>query len=159
MKKQTLLSLMTATAIVGTSAVSFAAWDVTSASKDATLTMANPVSIELADLSFAEGNRALGELPTYTSNVDFKVTTSNLADTLTLSTSVTETTDGDMTDKFTVTFAEESGGTGLTGLVDSTLTQGDNKYTVTLTPKNEEAANAVKGKTLTVKVTGALSKK
>lgn len=67
MKKSTLLSLLTAGAVIATSAGTFAAWDQTKAEKSATLTLDKPVevSFDAAELKL-NTSRAIGTDPVYT---------------------------------------------------------------------------------------------
>lgn len=159
MKNQTILSLLTAGAIVATSAASFAAWDKTTETASGKLNVANPVDIVSSPIAdFAAGTRALDAAPEYTSTVKFNVKTSSLVDTLTLNTEIKKADSTVVTDNFTVTYEQTGADNGLTGAVDKTIVDGDNEYTVKITPNDTEAAKALAGADLTVNVTGTLSK-
>ena len=160
MKNQTILSLLTAGAIVATSAASFAAWDKTTETASNKLNIAKPVTIQNISMDEFKTNdsRTLdGSAPVYESDVVFEVTDDNsLVDTLTLSAAI-KNGDTDVSDKFTISYYE--GATKLTNGKDETITKGSaskNTYTVKITPLDD--AKALAGTDLNVEVTGTVSK-
>lgn len=156
MKNQTILSLLTAGAIVATSAASFAAWDNTTGTSNGTLNVANPVDITTQDMaSFTAGTRTLNAAPEYSSTVTFNVTTSSLVDTLSLDTDIK---DGDTSVKADFDVAYEKASVAVANGVDSAVADGENVYTVKITPKDSAAEKSLTGKDLKVVVTGTLSK-
>lgn len=74
MKKSTLLSLLTAGAVIATSAGTFAAWDTTTATSTGTLTIDKPVTVTVSDFTLTrDGGLSTGEnLPTYKGEVKVK---------------------------------------------------------------------------------------
>lgn len=81
MKKSTLLSLLTAGAVIATSAGTFAAWDTTSASVNQTLTLDKPVTVTATNLNVSRTSTVDGTtLPKYTGTA--KVNVSNLPNTV-----------------------------------------------------------------------------
>lgn len=156
MKNQTILSLLTAGAIVATSAASFAAWDTTTGTSNGTLNVANPVDITTQNMNaFTAGTRNLNAAPEYTSTVTFDVTTSSLVNTLTLDTDIK---DGGTSVKGDFDVSYEKASAAVTNGVDSAVADGENTYTVKITPKDTAAEKKLTGKDLTVEVTGTLSK-
>lgn len=170
--KKQLLGILTAAAIVVTTVGSFAVWDTLSASKNASLTLDKPVTVTAGaeDVTFTAGTRTLETANTYTAdNLKFDVSmgtgvVSNPQ--LALETKVTidgDSTETDVADAFTITLKKADA--ELAGGIDKTVTEGENAYTVVLTPNAQdsnpnytkvlEAATA--GKTLSVEVTGTLS--
>lgn len=159
MKNQTILSLLTAGAIVATSAASFAAWDNTTGTATGKLNVANPVDIVSTPIAdFTAGTRTLGAAPEYSSMVKFNVKSSSLVDTLSLSTVIKKADNTVVTDNFTVSYEQTGADNGLVGAVDSKIVDGDNDYTVKITPNDTTEARALAGSDLTVEVTGTLSK-
>lgn len=170
MKKSTLLSLATAVAIAVTTAGTYAAWDTLTDDTTASVSFGTPVTVNVADsytLTSDADTRTLGETPEATGDVTFTVEdTNSLADTLTLTPTVTEGVGKtDMSAYVDVTIIDkgESGTPALTksgsSFVDKTLTSTSTTYTVTVTPKSDTASvEALSGKTLDVTLTAELSK-
>ena len=72
MKKSTLLSLLTAGAVIATSAGTFAAWDTTTATSTGTLTIDKPVTVTVSALNL-ERDGGLGQsTPVYIGEVNVK---------------------------------------------------------------------------------------
>lgn len=147
MKKSTVLSLATAGAIVATSLGTFAAWDTTNATNTGTLKLGSPVNISSAATTYNDAERTLGQDPSYSANVTFKV---DDADHLVKELDVTKiavyekddtTKQTPVTDKFTITVAGAAGNSDVTTsgatLTDTSVGE-TNDYTVTLTPTAAE---------------------
>lgn len=162
MKKSTLLSFVTAGAIVATSVGTYAVWDQIDATATNKLTVEKPTAVNaLMPKEFATTTTDLSTdaAPTYTADVSFTVDAENKANTLTLSTEILNS-GTDVTNQFDVSYEEKSG-TGLTGNVDSVIdangAKDANSYTVKITPKDSTTTTAV-GTELTVNVKGTISK-
>ena len=173
--KKQLLGILTAAAIVVTTAGSFAVWDSLSATKSANLTLDKPVTVTASagDVTFTAGARTLETANTYTAdNLKFDVSmgtgvVSNPQLTLDTKVIIEEnSTKTDVTDAFTISLKKAN--TELTGGVDTTVKDGENLYTVVLTPNEPSEPNsnpnytkvleaATAGTELNVEVTGTLS--
>ncbi|MCR0327271.1 hypothetical protein MKA58_07685 [[Clostridium] innocuum] len=162
MKKSTLLSLLTAGAVIATSAGTFAAWDTTEATSTGSLSFDSPVTIATTSTpTYAQtGTRTYGEKPVATGNVEFNVSGTGNNESgvgnkakLKLTAVVKDETSNDIVSGVDVTF--KKGSTDLTDGVDDKVTDASNTYTVTLTPSNNEATEALT-KSLKVEVTGTL---
>ena len=78
MKKSTLLSFVTAGAIVATSVGTYAAWDTLEATVGGTVNFGNPVTVSTdASAAYTTTTRALNTNPKATSIVNFKVVDEN----------------------------------------------------------------------------------
>ena len=69
MKKSTLLSLLTAGAVIATSAGTFAAWDQTTATVTGELTIDKPVTVTVSALSLERDGGLSQNAPTYKGEV------------------------------------------------------------------------------------------
>lgn len=158
MKKSKLLSIATAAAIVATTFGTYAVWDTMEGTAKADLTLRKPVAVTAATPdAFNLSNDSVGVDPEYTSNVTFKVANADKVSTGYNIRLTTEVKNGEdkVTDNFTVTY---SGNEGLSGDVDSSVTA-ENQYTVTITPKDDDATKALATDTpLKVNVTAKLEK-
>ena len=158
MKKSTLLSLATAGAIVLTSAGTYAVWDTLSGTSTGQITVANSsVTVAATNMTFVEGTDTIGEDSiAYTGTAKFEVTgAGNNVNTMTL---VPTVKNGDnIVNAADVDVTIKKGEVALTktdaNYTDTTLTSGDNEYTVEVTVKNK----ALAGNTLDVEVTGTAS--
>ncbi|MCR0264012.1 hypothetical protein MKC73_08870 [[Clostridium] innocuum] len=160
MKKSTLLSLLTAGAVIATSAGTFAAWDQTSIStNEAEVTIGNKVTMEVGTMSF-NGANSRTELSTtdndfsqlsQTGNVKFTV--KDIPDgakdnyTVTYKSAVKDNSGTVVTDKVEVNVADDKNGVLSGGAID------EHEATVTVTPKDASAA----GETYKVTVTAELT--
>ncbi len=155
MKKTTLLSLVTAAAVITTSVGTFAAYDTLSANNTgsgATLNFGAPITVEM---NLEEGNansRTLGEAPSVTTTATVDVANeSNLGQKITLSfdmagdhgAGLVETTDYTLDVKANATY---SGGSSTVSsksdninFEDTNVSAGQKKYDVTVTLTEEGA--------------------
>lgn len=160
MKKSTLLSLLTAGAVIATTAGTYAVWDTVTATSSGTISVAKPtVIVNATDFGAMDmGENGLGaQTIDYTKDVTFTVegVTNGDVDTMTL---VPEVKNGDAV----LTAADvdvdiKKGGTSIktdTAYIDSAVAEGANTYTIVVTVKNKTLASA----NLTVSVKGTLSK-
>lgn len=155
MKKSTLLSLLTAGAVIATSAGTFAAWDTTEATSSGELSFDSPVTIATTSTpTYAQTEtRTYGEKPVATGTVDFNVSGSGGKANLKLNAVVKDKTTDAVVSGVDVTF--KKGSTDLTTGVDKNVTDAANSYTVTITPTSDDATEALT-KALKVEVTGTL---
>lgn len=155
MKKTTLLSLVTAAAVITTSVGTFAAYDTLSANNTgsgAVLNFGAPITVEM-NLDAGEANsRTLGEAPSVTTTATVTVANeSDLGDQITLSfdmagtdgSSLVETTDYTLDVKANAAY---SGGSGTVSsksdninFEDTNVSDGEKKYDVTVTLTEEGA--------------------
>ena len=159
MKKSTILSLATAIAVVGTSAFTFAVWDQLDATNTGTLSLASPVKLSSANpVTYTTADNTLStDAPTYSSDVTFEVndvTTKAITSLEITNVKVYEKDDTekiDLANDFTISIKGATGNEGVTqtGLTatDSSVEK-ENKYTIELTPKDDNHA----GKDLSVDV-------
>ena len=163
MKKGTLLSFLTAIAIVVTTAGTYALWDSLTDDTTANVTFRNPVTITVASsYTLDESSDELGTLPTASGTVTFTVSNeNNLADTLTIVPTVSGGNSAAVEDfAFVVTDSTESSspklaGDSSAGFVDKTLTT--TTYNVQVTPKDSSVAK-VAGQQVNIQLTATLSK-
>lgn len=147
MKKSTLLSLLTATAIVLTSAGTYATWDsLTAKSSSNTLNFRNPITISVGDNALATKKSAFNTTPTAEGTVKFTVAnTEKLAKKVKLTPSVKE--GGVGLDKFDIkiklenapNYLSEDGG----AFIDEAVAESTDykpSYTVEVTPKDSSVA-------------------
>lgn len=155
MKKSTLLSLLTAGAVIATSAGTFAAWDTTVATSTGTLSFDSPVTIATTSTpTYAQtGTRTYGEKPVATGTVDFNVAGTGGKAKLKLNAVVKDKTTDAVVSGVNVTF--KKGSTDLTTGIDENVTDAANVYTVTITPTSDDATEDLT-KPLKVEVTGTL---
>lgn len=162
-KAKFLLTLAAAAAVMSTAAMSFAQWDTLTATAKGTVTLAKPVTITTADVTYNEDARALGSKPSYSADVTFTIPAN---DVLTGKTpqlefaTVVNNGNTPVTSDFDVviTKKDDTTNTAITGPVDAN--QAANEYTVTVTPRGESAPSYADGQTaLTVEVTATLSAK
>ena len=159
MKKSTLLSFVTAGAIVATSVGTYAAWDTLEATVGGTVNFGNPVTVSTdASAAYTTTTRALNTNPKATSIVNFKVVDENsLGTTLKLKGATTDASINDLVD---ISFARE--GTPDTAITEDTAFVKDatgNKYIVTVQPKttiSDEQLATLNNKDITVNVTATL---
>lgn len=127
MKKTTLLSLLTATALVATTSATYAVWDNTEANTSGTVKFREPVTINVPEsIDFTADNGKLHEAPSSSQDVEFTIQNTNgLADTLTITPKVTlNGTQSEWNeDNYTLTIEESKNG------YSSTLTESDGIYT------------------------------
>lgn len=159
MKKTTILSIFTAAMVMATSAATYALWDtVTVDSRGNTVTMRNPVTVsdstDEQNIS-ADANTLNPVTVTASGTVKFNVDNSDsvakrltLKETIEASEQLVETTD----------YSIEFTGDGVSGNVDSSVTDGmeEYNYTITFTESGLEKLKT-NSNTCTVKVTATLS--
>lgn len=159
--KKQMLGLLTAGAIVVTTAGSFAVWDTLSGTASGTVMLDKPITVKAeGGTTYGAGTRTLEAVNTYTaSDVKFDVANEDLLTDpkLTLVTTV-KIGDKDVSDQFIVEI--KKGSETLTGGEDNKV-ESSNTYSVALTPvesANQDVVNAAVGGTaLNVEVTGTLS--
>ncbi|MCR0271452.1 hypothetical protein MKA31_05060 [[Clostridium] innocuum] len=159
MKKSTLLSLLTAGAVIATSAGTFAAWDQTKAEKTATLALDKPVEVSFAasDLEL-NTTRSIGTDPIYTGttivNVKDVPSGADASYEIKYDAKVYKSNDASKTalTGFTVTAEETPTAASLTD---------PHTVSVTVTPGDDAAVKklATDGTELTVEVTAELASK
>lgn len=154
MKKSTILGVLTAAALITTSAATYAAWDQTAFTTTSTVNVRDGVKVSSAatfDLSGGEALTSADQL-VYTGTVTF--TTENKGDKKLKLTPVVSGS-GVQADDYTIELSK--GGSSLTG--DASIgytdenTAASNEYTVTLTVKDETNLG---GEALNVSVTAEL---
>ena len=159
MKKTTILSIFTAAMVMATSAATYALWDtVTVDSRGNTVTMRNPVTVsdstDEQNIS-ADANTLNPVTVTASGTVKFNVDNSDsvakkltLKETIEASEQLVESTD----------YSIEFTGDGVSGKVDSSVTDGmeEYNYTITFTESGLEKLKT-NSNTCTVKVTATLS--
>lgn len=134
MKKTTLLSILTAGMIVVTSVATYALWDtVTINSRANTVTMRNPVTVSDAtseqNITADAGTLDPGTV-TASGTVKFNVqNTDSIAKNLTLQETVTASEQLVETTDYSIVFS----GDGVSGKVDSSVTNGEEEYSYTIT--------------------------
>ena len=150
MKKTTVLSLLTAGAILITGAGTYATWDqITDTSEAQTVTFRAPVAVEVTGLTLSSDEFALGATDTPTASGTANITVSdagNKADTLKLTPAVSGS--GVTLDDFDITITDTTVGhntalttqTGYWEDKDYDASGTANTYTVTL--KAKEASKA-----------------
>ena len=159
MKKTTILSIFTAAMVMATSAATYALWDtVTVDSRGNTVTMRNPVTVSDSTDEQNISADAITLNPvtvTASGTVKFNVDNSDsvakkltLKETIEASEQLVETTD----------YSIEFTGDGVSGNVDSSVTDGmeEYNYTITFTESGLEKLKT-NSNTCTVKVTATLS--
>ena len=154
MKKSTILGVLTAAALITTSAATYAAWDQTQFTTTSTVNVRDGVKVSSAaefDLSGGEALTAADQL-VYTGTVNF--TTENTGNK---KLKLTPVVSGNEVQADDYTIALSKSGTSLSGDAADGYTDASptasNEYTVTLTVKDETNLG---GKTLTVNVTAEL---
>ena len=162
MKKSTILGVLTAAALITTSAATYAAWDKTTATSENTIPLRPGVNLQATSNVTFEGGKALstgdGGL-TYTGEVIFTAeNTTDLVDTLTLTPIVTKGDNSNMpANSYTITIAQTDDtltGNSTNGYIDSKVDNGQNKYQVTLNVTDNNLAD----ETVKVNIKGDLSK-
>ncbi|WP_418668508.1 hypothetical protein [Allofournierella sp.] len=167
-KAKFLLTLAMAAAVTSTAAMSFAKWDVTTATATGTVTMAKPVTISAeGGATYSTSTRTeLGDTaPTYTSEgITVKADLAGMPDgktaNLTLAPEVKKADGTSVTSDFTIVVKE-----GSNPVADNTdkNVEATNTYTVELTPTEAAMEDAGKGylkdgtTALTVEVTATLT--
>lgn len=143
MKKSSLLSLLTAAAIVTTSAGTFAAWDNLTATSTGTLSVPND-SVEVTKVDMGtiavKTNALEGSEVVFAGEASFTVT--DAGDKIGSLNVVPEVKDGD-------TVINDAGKVEVTATPQAAYAKGSNKYDVVLKVKDSTLA----GKTLTVSLT------
>ena len=156
MKKSTLLSLLTAAAVIVTTAGTYAVWDTLTASTTESITFRNPVTVQVnPEYTLTETAASLGVDPSASGDVTFTVSdTNSLAKQLKIVPSVSGGTASVDNFNFTITdknnLSAPLSGDASSGFVDTTLDS--TVYTVTVTPKN----NSVAGKNISITLTATL---
>lgn len=160
MKKTKMLSLLTAAAIVASTAGTYAVWDtVTAESRENTVTLRNPVTVSdtTEDQSIQANAASLnpGSI-TASGKVKFRVqNTDSLAKSLNLQETITAGSQGALaeTTDYSIVFS----GTDVSGKQDSTVTDGEEEYgyTITFTQTGLEKLQANSNQ-CSVKVTATL---
>lgn len=158
-KAKTLLTALTATAMLATCAVSFAAWDQLTATSSGTVTFDKPITVTATQLgTLTPQQTSLETLPEASGTVTFSVEKpADKAVQLELA-PVVKNGETDVSGQFDVAFSQTGADNGLTGAVDATV-EASNQYTVTVKPKDTTEAKALTGTALTVEVTATLSEK
>lgn len=165
MKKTTLLSLLTAGAIVATGAGTYAAWDkLEDTSEAATVTFRSPVTVDVATFTLSQTDN-LGGMPSasgeVTINVQDKESKTGKLTIIPTVTGGTGATNDDFDITLTDTTAEHSTvqpeGNSSTGFIDSDIIAA-NTYTVTITPKAGSESKA-QGSPVSVTLRAQLSSK
>ena len=153
MKKSTLLSLLTAAAVIVTTAGTYAVWDTLTASTTESITFRNPVTVQVnPEYTLTETAASLGVDPSASGDVTFTVSDANsLAKQLKIVPSVSGGTASTSDFDFTITdknnLSTALSGDASSGFVDTTLDS--TIYTVTVTPKNNSVARQEVSITLT----------
>lgn len=156
MKKNTLLSLLTATSVIITTAGTYAVWDTLTAETTESITFRNPVTITVnPEYTLTETLASLGKTPSASGDVSFTVSDS---DSLATKLKIVPSVSGDSVsvDNFNFTITDKNNsstaltGDASSGFVDDTLDSTD--YTVTVTPKDKQAV----GKEVSIKLTATL---
>ena len=156
MKKSRLLSLLTAAAVIVTTAGTYAVWDTLTASTTESITFRNPVTVEVSpEYTLTETQASLGVNPSASGDVTFTVSDANsLAKQLKIVPSVSGGTASTSDFDFTITdknnLSTALSGNASSGFVDTTLDS--TVYTVTVTPKN----NSVAGQNVSITLTATL---
>lgn len=159
MKKTTILSILTAAMMAGTSVATYAVWDtVTADSRGNTVTMRNPVTVsdstDEQSIS-ADANTLNPVTVTASGSVKFNVDNSDsIAKKLTLAESVEALEALEESTDYTIEFS----GDGVVGKTDSSVTDGmeEYQYTITFTQSGLEKMKS-NSNACTVKVTATLS--
>lgn len=159
MKKTTILSILTVAMIMVTSAATFALWDtLTVESRGNTVTMRNPVTVSDSTSEqniSADANTLNPSTVTATGTVKFNVDNDDsIAKNLTLEESIEASEKLEESTDYTIEFS----GDGVSGKTDSSVTDGMEEYTYTIT-FTESGLEKLKSNsnTCTVKVTATLS--
>ena len=166
MKKSTLLSLLTAGAVIATSAGTFAAWDNLSDDVEAgtiTFERINVAASATQTLTLQDDGNALHADESQSAvakiNVDLSTVPSNLITDnkvkLVFNPSVKDTSNQVVdSSKYTIEIKDTDGTTTLTDATDTTLVSSNtNEYTITVTPTDTTLA----GQQLKVDVTATLT--
>lgn len=161
MKKSTLLSLLTAGAVIATSAGTFAAWDKLSDVSTGKLSFDKPVTVTAEKMSFTQSSRALKENPVATANATFNISNvpTDKIDGIKLTATVLSG-ETNVTDQVNITIKKNNVPVNASGLDDS-VAAGENTYSVEVTPKadTEVVSDSNLLNELTVNVTGELQTK
>lgn len=158
MKKSTILGVLTAAALITTSAATYAAWDQTTANADQTITIREAVSLTATASKFSgdELETTKDEL-TYTGTYTFKANTVGKVTALALTPTVKGSDGATPLEASQYELEIKKGDTILTEstgvYTDSTVADGDNVYTVNLKIKDKSLAKS----NVTVSIVGALS--
>ncbi|MCQ4636053.1 hypothetical protein NE619_04885 [Anaerovorax odorimutans] len=161
--KKKLLTLLTVAAVVVTMAGSYAAWDQLKVDGFGTLNFDKPVAATMTVPDFTKSSSSgLSEnAPVYTSAAVYKV--ENVPTGVTPKVAITPSVkDGqNPVDSSNFTIAISKGAAELTAAggvyTDANVSTGENTYTVTITPKDSDAAKALAGKDLTVTLSAELT--
>ncbi|POP32295.1 hypothetical protein C3B58_12590 [Lactonifactor longoviformis] len=164
--KKQLLGILTAAAIVVTTAGSFAVWDTLSDNTSGNLTLQKPITVSAeGGTAYSAGTRTLGVENTYeASDVTFNVANNNVENTqlkldpkVTIGTGESAT---DVTNQFTI--AIKKGDAVVTDNTDPNP-EAINTYSVSLTPVEDASSDVINaandGTVLNVQITGTLSVK
>ena len=159
MKKSTILGVLTAAALITTSAATYAAWDNTTATSESEFKLRESVKLTSDSTTFTGGQELSTDESglTYTGDVTFKATTADLVDTLTLTPSVTKADDSVLTPgSYSINIEQTDDATFAKvgeDFVDKNISE-SNTYKVTLTITDPTLA----GQNIKVSVDGTLTK-
>ncbi|MFQ9922734.1 MAG: hypothetical protein ACLRVU_04430 [Beduini sp.] len=159
MKKSTILGVLTAAALITTSAATYAAWDQTSDTADQTIAIRERVTLEANATAFTGGDlETTNNEITYTGTYTFKAATVNgTVNTLNLTPTVKGNDGTTALDPSKYEIEIKKGDTALTlndGAYTDTVVDGVNTYTVNLKIKDPTLANT----SVTVSINGQLVK-
>lgn len=158
MKKTTVLSVLTAAALVVSSAATYAIWDtVTAESRANTVTMRNPVTVSDSTTEqniSADANTLNPASVTASGTVKFTVENDDsIAKSLELQEDIQAAEKLEETTDYSITFS----GDGVVGKTDSSVTDGAEEYNYTITfTESGLAKMKTNANTCTVKVTATL---
>lgn len=154
MKKQLLLTLATAGAVIVTSALSFAAWDQTSTVSNGTVTVGTPITVSSDALSFVGKLTPMAPIASdYNVNVVDEDTTGKK-----LSFQVSNLkADGTAITNDDITIIVKEGENTITE--DTAITKGKNAYKIEVAMKDDgsDSAKAYAGKSITFDITASLT--
>lgn len=160
MKKSTILGVLTAAALITTSAATYAAWDQTTASADQTVDIRERVTLEANATAFSGGDlETTNNEIIYTGTYTFTAATVNgTVNTLQLTPTVKGNDGSTALEASKYAIEIKKGDTVLTSdgnvYTDSAVENGDNVYTVNLKIKNQDLAKTK----VTVSINGELVK-
>ncbi|MFQ6860432.1 MAG: hypothetical protein ACLROI_04170 [Beduini sp.] len=160
MKKSTILGVLTAAALITTSAATYAAWDQTTANADQTIAIRERITLEASATKFIGGDlETTKDEITYTGTYTFKAATvDGTVNTLQLTPTVKGNDGTTALEASKYAIEIKKGDTVLTTdgnvYTDSAVENGNNVYTVNLKIKDPNLANT----NVTVSINGELVK-
>ena len=159
MKKSTNLGVLTAAALITTSAATYAAWDQTIANADQTIAIRERITLEASATKFSGGDlETTKDEITYTGTYTFKAATvDGTVNTLQLTPTVKGNDGTTALDASKYEIEIKKGDNALIlneGVYTDTVVNGDNIYTVNLKIKDPNLANT----NVTVSINGELVK-